>query len=135
MEARSRRGAGLQAPTVVSNWIVFAGASTSNLGSLHVLWGTGGDPHRTKVVVVGGHGAAIFDLTAWGWVELIVGLLWASPVPACSMGNEIAGSSWCLPRPQRHSQYCCFTVTLWSIMIIAIDVESSTSCSWAATAG
>jgi len=42
------------------------------VGSLDALWGLGGILND-DVVVVGGHGAIIADVTTWGWVHLILG--------------------------------------------------------------
>ena len=38
------------------------------VGSLSALWGLGGILND-DVVVVGGHGALIADITTWGWVH------------------------------------------------------------------
>ena len=41
------------------------------VGSLDALWGLGGILND-DVVVVGGHGAILADITTWGWVHLIL---------------------------------------------------------------
>ena len=55
-----------------SGWIAFAGVMMLILGSLDALWGLAAILN-IEIVVVGGHGALIFDITAWGWVHLILG--------------------------------------------------------------
>jgi len=43
------------------------------LGSLDALWGLAAILNN-EIVVVGGRGALIFDITVWGWIHLILGL-------------------------------------------------------------
>src|SRR3954447_22565192 len=57
-----------------STWIAFAGVMMVIIGSLDVLWGLAAI-FNDEIVVVGGHGALIFDITAWGWIQLILGAL------------------------------------------------------------
>jgi hypothetical protein len=72
MEAgqRSRPPAGGQSST----WIAFAGVMMVILGSLDAIWGLAAILND-EVVVVGGHGALIFDITTWGWFQLILGVV------------------------------------------------------------
>ncbi|HEX2392125.1 MAG TPA: hypothetical protein VHI77_04325 [Solirubrobacterales bacterium] len=72
-----------------SGWIAFAGVMMVILGSLDVLWGLAAILND-EVVVVGGHGALIFDLTTWGWVQLIVGALVGLTGLGLLVGNEMA---------------------------------------------
>ena len=44
------------------------------VGSLDALWGLGGILND-NIVVVGGQGAIIADITTWGWVHLLLGSL------------------------------------------------------------
>ena len=44
------------------------------VGSLDALWGLAAVLNN-DVVVVGGHGAIVADITTWGWVHLILGSL------------------------------------------------------------
>ncbi len=55
-----------------SNWIAFAGIAMLILGSLDLLWGIAAIANN-EIVVVGGHGVIVFDITTWGWIQLIVG--------------------------------------------------------------
>jgi hypothetical protein len=72
-----------------SSWIAFAGVMMVILGSLDVFWGLAAILNN-EVVVVGGHGALIFDLTAWGWVQLILGALVGLTGLGLLAGNELA---------------------------------------------
>lgn len=59
------------------------------LGSLDALWGLAAILNN-EVVVVGGHGALIFDLTTWGWVQLILGVLVGLTGLGLLVGNAVA---------------------------------------------
>ncbi len=57
-----------------SGWAVFAGVVLITLGFLNLFWGLAAIIDDTNVIV-GGNGAIIIDLTAWGWAALIVGVI------------------------------------------------------------
>src|SRR5690242_16761105 len=81
----ARRPAGGQ----VSGWIGFAGVVLIILGFLDVLWGIAAIAND-EIVVVGGHGALIFDITTWGWVQLILGALLGLTGLGLLVGNPVA---------------------------------------------
>ncbi len=72
-----------------SGWIAFAGVMMIILGCLDVIWGLAAIVND-EVVVVGGHGALIFDLTTWGWIQLIVGIVVGLTGLGFLTGNEVA---------------------------------------------
>jgi hypothetical protein len=53
---------------------VFAGVVLITLGFLNFFWGLAAILDDTNVIV-GGNGAIIVDLTAWGWAALVVGTI------------------------------------------------------------
>jgi hypothetical protein len=55
-----------------SGWAAFAGVMLFIVGSMDALWGLAAILND-DVVIVGGHGALIADVTLWGWVHLILG--------------------------------------------------------------
>jgi hypothetical protein len=55
-----------------SGWAAFAGVIMVIVGSLDALWGLGAILND-DIVVVGGQGAILADITTWGWVHLILG--------------------------------------------------------------
>jgi hypothetical protein len=61
-------------PPGPTGWAVFAGVVLLMLGFLNFFWGLGGILEDENLIV-GGNGAIIVDLTAWGWATLIVGML------------------------------------------------------------
>jgi hypothetical protein len=60
----------------LSGWAIFVGVALLVIGSLDALWGLAGILND-EIVVVGGRGALIVDLTTWGWVHLILGSIMA----------------------------------------------------------
>src|SRR5205809_5470874 len=106
-----------------SGWAAFAGVILFVVGSLNALWGLGGILN-SDVVVVGGHGAIIADITTWGWVHLILG-----SVMALSGIGLFAGSSGArvfavfFVAVNAVAQISWFpTAPLWSFLIIILDV-------------
>jgi hypothetical protein len=77
------------AGTSYSGWAAFAGVIMVVVGSLDALWGLGGILND-DVVVVGGHGAILADITTWGWVHLILGTAIALTGVGLLVGNEAA---------------------------------------------
>jgi hypothetical protein len=74
---------------VHSNWIAFAGVMMIILGSLDAIWGLAAILND-EVVVVGGNGALIFDITTWGWVQLFLGVLIGLTGLGLIVGNAVA---------------------------------------------
>ena len=72
-----------------SGWIAFAGVMMFLLGSLDALWGLAGILND-EVVVVGGRGSLIFDITTWGWVHLLLGSIVALAGIGLMVGNSAA---------------------------------------------
>src|SRR5918995_1007300 len=58
----------------VSGWGGFAGVVMFVVGSLDALWGLGAIVNE-EIVLVGGEGVIIADITTWGWVHLVLGSL------------------------------------------------------------
>jgi len=106
-----------------SGWTVFTGALLLIIGSLDALWGLAAILN-SDVVVVGGHGVLVADITLWGWVHLILGsavaltgmMLFAGSPTARMLAlffvtvNAIAQIVWFPAAP------------LWAFLIILLDV-------------
>ena len=93
------------------------------LGSLDVLWGLAAIVN-SEVVVVGGHGALIFDLTAWGWFQLILGVVIALTGLGLLSGNAAARVLGVLFLAiNTVMQIVWFPAApLWSFLMIILDV-------------
>jgi hypothetical protein len=72
-----------------SGWIAFAGVMMFILGSLDAFWGLAGILND-EIVVVGGRGSLIFDITTWGWIHLILGSIVALSGIGLLTGNTAA---------------------------------------------
>jgi hypothetical protein len=106
----------------ISGWIAFAGVMMVILGTLDVLWGLAA-LFNNEVVVVGGHGVVIFDITTWGWVQLILGIVVALTGVGLLKGNSAA--RWLgvgLLGLNMILQIVWFPAApLWALMIIVLD--------------
>ena len=65
---RSRDKAGAR------GWAVFAAVMLLVIGGLDAFWGLAAVLNN-EVVVVGGHGVIVADITTWGWISLILGIV------------------------------------------------------------
>jgi hypothetical protein len=106
-----------------SGWAAFAGVIMFVVGSLDALWGLGGILNDS-VVVVGGHGAVIADITTWGWVHFILGSVIALTGIGLLLGNESA--RWLgvfFVALNAISQIVWFPAApLWAFLLIILDV-------------
>ncbi len=106
-----------------SGWAAFAGVLMFVVGSLDALWGLGA-VLNDDVVLVGGHGAIIADVTTWGWVHLILGSLIALTGVGLLAGNDAA--RWAgvfFVTVNAISQIVWFPAApLWAFLIILLDV-------------
>jgi hypothetical protein len=122
-----------------SGWAAFAGVMLFIVGSLDALWGLAA-VLNDNVVIVGGHGAIIADVTTWGWIHLImgsiialtgVGLLGGRSETARVLAiifvaiNAVAQIVWFPAAP------------LWSFLMIVLDVTIiyQLTARWEAQAG
>ena len=71
----------------LSGWAAFAGVVMFIVGSLDALWGLGGILND-DIVIVGGKGAIVADITTWGWVHLILGSIIALTGLGILAGNS-----------------------------------------------
>ncbi len=106
-----------------SGWAVFAGIVMFIIGSLDALWGLAG-VLNDEIVVVGGQGALIADITTWGWVHLLLGSAVALTGIGLLMGSGV--SRWVavlLLTVNAILQVVWFPAApLWAFMIILLDV-------------
>ena len=106
-----------------SGWAAFAGVIMFIVGSLSALWGLGGILND-NIVVVGGQGAIIADVTTWGWVHLILGSLVALTGIGLLTGNPAA--RWFgifIVGINAIAQIVWFPAApLWAFLMIILDV-------------
>jgi hypothetical protein len=70
----NERSARSRAKPAAYGWVVFAAVMMLVIGGLDALYGLAAILNN-EIVVVGGHGVIVADITTWGWVTLIVGLV------------------------------------------------------------
>lgn len=106
-----------------SGWIVFAGVMMLIVGGLDAIWGIAAIAN-SEIVVVGGHGALILDISTWGWIQLILGIVIGLTGLGLLAGNEVARVvAVFLLAANAVMQVVWFTAApLWAILIIALDV-------------
>ncbi len=111
------------APKGDSGWATFAGVIMFIVGSLDALWGLGGILND-DVVIVGGQGALIADVTTWGWVHLILGSLVALTGIGLITGNTAARFAGIFfVSVNAISQIVWFPAApLWAFLLILLDV-------------
>jgi hypothetical protein len=106
-----------------TGWTVFAGALMLILGSLDALYGLAAILNN-EVVIVGGQGVIIADVTTWGWIHLILGSL----VAGTGLGLFAADSAthWAavfFVSVNAVAQIVWFPAApLWAFLMIILDV-------------
>ena len=105
-----------------SGWIAFAGVMLFILGSLNAFWGLAGILND-DVVIVGGHGSLIFDITTWGWIHLILGSAVALTGLGLMTGNAAARVAGIfLVALNAIAQIVWFPAApLWAFLMIILD--------------
>jgi hypothetical protein len=93
------------------------------LGCLDAIWGLAAILND-EVVVVGGNGALILDITTWGWLQLILGAVVGFTGLGLIVGNEAARVlGIILLALNAVLQVVWFPAApLWAFLIIILDV-------------
>jgi len=120
---RSAAGGGERAAQWAAGLSLFAGAVMVVMGVLHVFTGIAGIVNDTLLVATPNFVYA-FNLTAWGWIHLLLGIVilaagfgvirgqtWARAVGVVLAGLSVVANFLFLPY-----------YPLWSLVIIALDV-------------
>lgn len=106
-----------------SGWAAFAGVLLFIVGSLDALWGFAAILND-DVVIVGGQGAIIADITLWGWLHLILGSLIALTGVGLLSGSSAARvPAVFFVALNAISQIVWFPAApLWAFLMILLDV-------------
>ena len=104
-------------------WVFFAGFMMIILGALKAIWGVTA-LFNSEWMIVGKEGLLLLDLTTWGWVQLILGL-----VILFAGFSVMSGATWARVVGIVMAVTSVITNLLlidvqpvWSIMVIVIDV-------------
>lgn len=104
-------------------WVIFAALMMMLIGSLNFFYGLGA-VLNDDVVVVGGHGAIIADLTTWGWVTLLLGV--ALVLTGIGLLGGSGAARWVgvfFVTVNAIAQVGVFTYApLWAFIVILLDV-------------
>ena len=107
----------------LTGWTVFAALILFMVGSLDALWGLAGILND-DIVIVGGEGAIIADVTTWGWIHFILGSAMALTGLGLLAGSS--GARWLavvLLTINAIAQIVWFPAApLWAFLIIILDV-------------
>jgi hypothetical protein len=106
-----------------TGWVVFAGVVMVMVGFLNFFYGLAA-VLNDEVVVVGGEGAIIADITTWGWVTLILGA-----ILVLTGFGLFAGAEWArwtgvfIVTLNAIAQVWIFPAApLWAFIVILLDV-------------
>ena len=106
-----------------TGWTVFVGVILFIVGSLDALWGLAAILND-EIVIVGGQGAIVADITLWGWLHLLLGSAIAVTGFGLFAGNS--GARWAavfLVAVNAIAQIVWFPAApLWAFLIIILDV-------------
>lgn len=118
-DAPSRTRAKAQA----HGWAIFAGVMLLVIGGLDAFWGLAAVLNN-EVVVVGGHGVIVADISTWGWISLILGVVLMLTGAGLLAGMSIARwTAVIVIAVGAVLQLPWFTAApLWSLLIIALSV-------------
>jgi hypothetical protein len=106
-----------------TGWTVFTGVVLFIVGSLDALWGLAAILND-DIVIVGGQGALVADITLWGWVHFLLGSAIAVTGLGLFAGNSGARSAAVfLVAVNAIAQIVWFPAApLWAFLIIILDV-------------
>lgn len=115
--SRTRAGANAR------GWVVFAAVMMLVLGGLDALWGLAAVLNN-EVVVVGGHGVIVADISTWGWINLILGVVLV--LTGVGLLAEVEAARWAaifLIAFGAVLQLVWFPAApLWTLLIVALSV-------------
>lgn len=126
MEAQTgptRRDAARAPTSQPSGWTVFAGVVLLIVGSLDALYGLAAVLNN-EIVIVGGHGVIVADISTWGWVHLILGSIIA--LTGIGLLAAMSAARWAavfFVAVNAVAQIVWFPAApLWAFLIILLDV-------------
>lgn len=109
--------------TVPSGWAFFVGILLFMVGVFNVIWGLTAIIDD-KELTVGRQGVIVWDITAWGWIHLLLGI-----VMVLTALGLFAGRSWArwtaifFVMVNAFGQIAWIPIhPLWSVLVITLDV-------------
>jgi hypothetical protein len=122
--AAERRASAARTSDVPNGWILFAAVTLFMSGGLTILFGLAA-LLNDKVVAVGGtDGPVIFDITAWGWVLLIGGIVMS--LTGIALALQMTVARWLAVGFVLLHAILMFAVAsefpIFAVLVIALDV-------------
>jgi hypothetical protein len=107
-----------------NGWIAFAGIVMFLNGCFGALYGLGAVLNDEVVTVGGGNGVTVWDFTAWGWIQIVLGVAMALVAVGLFTGNR--GARWIAVGLVMLNALAQFGIIsafpLWGILVIVLDV-------------
>lgn len=107
-----------------SGWIAFAAIILFINGCFAGFWGLAAIFNDEVVTVGGGEGVVIWDITAWGWITLIISILMIVTAIGLFTGNR--GARWIAVLFATLSALAQFAIVtafpLWAILVIVLNI-------------
>ena len=120
---RTRMEAGGTGRTGGSGWALFVGILIFMVGVFNIIWGLTA-LFDDKTLTVTGQSVIVWDITAWGWIHLLLGI-----VLVCTGLGLFAGQGWArwtaifFVMVNAFGQIAWIPIhPLWSILIITLDM-------------
>ncbi|MGE5336079.1 MAG: hypothetical protein ACM3JL_01485 [Nitrososphaerota archaeon] len=119
----SRTGSGYGSERQPTGWTIFAGVLLLMVGSLDALYGLAAILNN-EIIIVGGQGVILADITTWGWVHLILGSIVALTGLGLFAGaNAARVAAIFFVAVNAVAQIVWFPAApLWAFLIIILDV-------------
>ena len=109
--------------TVPSGWAFFVGILLFIVGVMNIIWGLKA-LFNDEALTVGEKGLIVWDITTWGWIHMILGI-----VMICTALGLFAGQGWArwvgilFVMINAFGQVAWMaTYPIWSILIITLDI-------------
>ena len=109
--------------TVPSGWAFFVGIILFMVGVFNIIWGLAA-VFEDEALTVGENGLIVWDLTSWGWIHMILGIVQI----AAALGL-FAGKGWArwvaivFVMINAFGQIAWMPVyPLWSVLMITLDI-------------
>ena len=107
-----------------NGWIAFAGIVLFLNGCFGALYGLAAVLNNEVVTVGGRTGVTVWDFTAWGWIQIVLGLVMVTVSVGLFTGN--AGARWFAVGIAMVNALAQFGIIsafpLWAILVIVLDV-------------
>jgi hypothetical protein len=107
-----------------SGWAIFAGIILFMNGCFAVMFGLAAILNDEVITVGGGEGVVLWDITAWGWITLLIGVVMLLTGLGLFAGN--AAARWAgvfFAMLHALAQFAFISAfPLWSILVISLDV-------------